>query len=173
MRGILLMALLLMSMITTAQTDYDVSTDKENGNVVFKGQFTFNELQKEPSFKWLEKGINDYKPDVADIEFLQQHLGNYSIVTVMGTWCEDSQLLVPKLLKVMGIVNYPMHEYTMYGVDRNKLTKFSESKYYDITRVPTFILIRDNKEAGRITEAVSKSIEADLRAIIEKDIAKK
>jgi hypothetical protein len=49
MRGIILIALLLMSMVVKAQTDFDTSTDKENGSVVFKGQITYNDLRKEPS----------------------------------------------------------------------------------------------------------------------------
>ncbi|OSZ82714.1 hypothetical protein CAP35_05480 [Chitinophagaceae bacterium IBVUCB1] len=173
MRILLTVIGLMMGMTTFAQTDYSTSVDSQNGAVVYKGQFLFNDLQKEPSFKWLASGIESYKPDMGDMAFLQQHLANYSIVTVMGTWCEDSQILLPRLLKVMGMVNYPMPMYTMYGVDRSKQTKYGESKFYNITRVPVFILVKDNEEVGRITESVSKSIEADLRAIIEKDIAKK
>lgn len=173
MRGVILTALLLMSMIVKAQTDFEISTDKENGTVVFKGQITYNDLRKEPSFKWLDKGIIDYKPDGADLDFLGKHLKQYEVVTFMGTWCEDSQNLVPRLLKVLAAVDYPMHQHTMYGVDRTKMAKYTEAKFYEISRVPTFIIIRNNEEVGRITESVNKSIEADLKAIIEKDIAKK
>jgi thiol-disulfide isomerase/thioredoxin len=173
MRGIILIALLLMSMVVKAQTDFDTSTDKENGSVVFKGQITYNDLRKEPSFKWLDKGIVDYKPNGADLDFLGKHLKQYEVVTFMGTWCEDSQNLVPKLLKVLAATDYPMHQHTMYGVDRTKMAKYTEAKFYEISRVPTFILIKDNQEVGRITESVNKSIEVDLKAIIEKDLAKK
>lgn len=173
MRGVILTALLLMSMIVKAQTDFETSTDKENGSVVFKGQITYNDLRKELSFKWLDKGIIDYKPAEADMVFLQKHLSGYEVVTFMGTWCDDSQNLVPKLLKVLAAADYPMHQHTMYGVDRTKQAKYTEAKFYEISRVPTIILLKDNQEVGRITESVNKSIEADLRAIIEKDIAKK
>lgn len=173
MRGIVLIALLLMSMVVKAQTDFNTSTDKENGSVVFKGQITYNDLRKEPSFKWLDKGIVDYKPNGADLDFLGKYLKQYEVVTFMGTWCEDSQNLVPKLLKVLAAVDYPMHQHTMYGVDRTKMAKYTEAKFYEISRVPTFIIIRNNEEVGRITESVNKSIEADLKAIIEKDLAKK
>ncbi len=173
MRGVILIALLLMSMVVKAQTDFDTSTDKENGTVVFKGQITYNDLRKEPSFKWLDKGIIDYKPDGAGLDFLGQHLKQYEVVTFMGTWCEDSQNLVPKLLKVLAAADYPMHQHTIYGVDRTKQAKYTEAKFYEISRVPTFILIKDNLEVGRITESVNKSVEADLKAIIEKDLAKK
>lgn len=173
MRGVILTALLLMSMIVKAQTDFDTSTDKENGSVVFKGQITYNDLHKEPSFKWLDKGIIDYKPAEADIVFLQKNISGYEVVTFMGTWCDDSQNLVPKLLKVLAAVDYPMHMHTIYGVDRTKQAKYTEAKFYDISRVPTIILLKDNLEVGRITETVNKSIEADIKAIIEKDLAKK
>lgn len=173
MRGVLLIALLLMSMMVKAQTDFSVSTDKENGSVVFKGQITYNDLRKEHSFSWLDKGIIDYKPDGADMAFLVKHLRKYEVVTFMGTWCEDSQNLVPKLLKVLAAVDYPMHQHTIYGVDRTKQAKYTEAKFYEISRVPTFILLKDNLEVGRITESVNKSVEADIKAIIEKDLAKK
>jgi len=173
MRGVILTALLLMSMIVKAQTDFETSTDKENGSVVFKGQITYNDLRKELSFKWLDKGIIDYKPAEADMVFLQKHLSGYEVVTFMGTWCDDSQNLVPKLLKVLAAADYPMHQHTMYGVDRTKQAKYTEAKFYEISRVPTIILLKDNLEVGRITESVNKSIEADLKAIIEKDLAKK
>lgn len=173
MRGVILTALLLMSMIVKAQTDFDTSSDKETGSVVFKGQITYNDLRKELSFKWLDKGIIDYKPAEADMVFLQKHLSGYEVVTFMGTWCDDSQNLVPKLLKVLAAADYPMHQHTMYGVDRTKQAKYTEAKFYEISRVPTIILLKDNQEVGRITESVNKSIEADIKAIIEKDLAKK
>jgi hypothetical protein len=58
----------------------------------------------------------------------------------------------------------------MYGVDRAKTAKNGEEKMYAIKFVPTIILMKDNKEAGRIVESVQTSMEADMVDIIKGDL---
>jgi hypothetical protein len=155
------------------QYGFDVSKDKENGQVVYKGMITFADLKEQLSFSWLEKGANEYKPDTNQLKFLKANLPNYNITVFMGTWCDDSQNLIPKLYKVLQLTNYPMTKYMMYGIDRAKRSKDDEQKLYNIDKVPTVILYRNNREAGRITEFVQKSIEKDLKAIIEADMERR
>lgn len=169
MKSLFFTTLMFASMNVIAQSDYDRSTDKENGSVVFKGQITFDDLLKEPSFSWLEKGTNDYTPDKEVIAYLQKELPNYEVVIFIGTWCDDSKMLVPKLYKTLQAANYPMRRYSMYGVDRAKTTKYVENKLYKIELVPTIILFKKNNEVGRIIESVKKSIEQDLADIIKND----
>lgn len=153
-----------------AQSDFDRSIDKENSSVVFKGRFTFEDLVKEPSFSWFEAGIKTYKPDTTIISFLKKSLNHYKLIVVMGTWCDDSQNLIPKLYKTLTKSNFPLNNLLLYGVDRAKETKYIEHKLYNITLVPTIIVFRNNREIGRITETIQKSIEGDLKEIIEKDL---
>ena len=152
---------------------YDVSKDtskEENiGGLVYNGPITFNDLDSEPTFTWLKSGDDEYKPKKKPISYLREHLKDYTIVVFMGTWCDDSHNIIPKLEKTLQQIDYPLSRVTMYGVDRAKTTKNGENKTYNITRVPTIILLKGGKEAGRITETVEKSVEADLAAIIEKD----
>lgn len=170
MKTLLLAASLLFGGQAFAQFGYDVSTDKENGMQVFKGEITFDDLKKEPSFTWLTTGTANYKPDTASLSFLKKYLGQFDMVIVMGTWCDDSHNLVPKLYKVMQLAEYPMGKYKIYGVDRAKETKGVEHKLYQIVNVPTIILFKDKIEVGRIVETVKKSIEADLVKIIRKKL---
>jgi hypothetical protein len=161
---------LMISLNSFAQTDYDRSIDKENEAVVFKGQLTFDDLQKEPSFSWFSTGAASYKPDSADIKLLKKHLPNYNLVVLLGTWCDDSQLLIPRLYKVLTASAFPMDKYAMYGVDRAKEAKYVEHKLYRLEKVPTIIVYRGHTEVGRIVETTKKSIEKDLAGIIEVDI---
>lgn len=161
--------LMFASMNVRAQSDYDRSTDKENGSAVFKGQITFDDLLKGASFSWLEKGAADYTPDKEAVAYLQKELPNYEVVIFIGTWCDDSKMLVPKLYKTLQAANYPMRRYSMYGVDRAKTSKYVENKLYKIEFVPTIILFKKNNEVGRIVENVKKSIEQDLADIIRND----
>jgi thiol-disulfide isomerase/thioredoxin len=169
-KTLLLCASLLISGHAFAQFGYDVSTDKENGGQIFKGDFTFEDLKKEPSFTWLTTGTANYKPDSASVSFLKKHLGKFDLVIVMGTWCDDSHNLVPKLYKVMQSADYPMNKYKLYGVDRAKEAKGIEHKLYQIVNVPTIIVFKDKIEVGRIVETVKKSVEADLAKIIQKKL---
>ncbi|MCW3122335.1 MAG: thioredoxin, partial [Flavipsychrobacter sp.] len=139
------------------------------GEQVFNGQLTFEDLDREKTFDWFKKGRDEYNPDPRTMIDLRPKLAEYSMVVFLGTWCDDSHVLVPKLERVMAMANYPVRQIAMYGTDREKTTKNGEQKKYKVTLVPTVILLKDNKEVGRITETVQKSVEADLLAIIEKD----
>ena len=173
MRILLVVLALMLGGNAMAQNNFDISKDKENGSTLYRGQLTFNDLHEQLSFKWLDQGVKEYKPDTASIRFLKQNLPVYHITVFLGTWCSDSQDLVPKFYKVLQETDYPMNQYLMYGVDREKHAKGGEEKMYNVTNVPVFILYKNNREIGRITEAVTKSIEADLCAVIEKDLHQK
>ncbi len=154
------------------RSDYEVLTDKKTKATVYRGECTFDDLMNRASFSWLAQGAAEYRPDTARISFLRKHLPAYHIVIFMGTWCDDTYNLLPKLYKVITATNFPMGNYTMYGVDRNKVTKNIEHKLYKIENVPTFIISRGNTEIGRITENTKKSIETDLAVIIDQDLKK-
>lgn len=173
MRSILVVMAMITSLQTFAQRSFDISKDKENGSTVYQGQITFTDLHEQLSFTWLDKGVKEYKPDSNQINFLKKNLGNYTMTVFMGTWCSDSHDMIPRLYKVLTMVNYPMSQYLMYGVNREKHAQGGEEKLYRITNVPAIILYKKNHEVGRITEMVNKSVEADLQAIIEKDLAQK
>lgn len=173
MRTIALIALIIMSTMNlhaqSIPVKYITSKDSVDGGLIFKGLIGFKELNDEPTFDWYKKGVQEYKPNAADIKKLGPALKQYSIVVAMGTWCDDSHNLVPKLYKVLSDANYPMAQVTVYGVDRAKTIGNGTEKTYNITYVPAIILFDGTKEIGRITESVQKSVEADLVAIIEKN----
>ena len=89
------------------------------------------------------------------------------MVVFLGTWCDDSHELIPKLEKVLQLIQYPQSSLTMFGVDRAKTTTTHDEKQYKITLVPTIIVFDKDREIGRITESVQKSIEADLEAMLK------
>lgn len=153
-----------------AQSDFDKSKDVENGAVVYKGQFTFEDMLQEESFGWLQRGATSYKPDSVTMVYLKKHLPDYQLVVLLGTWCEDSHVLIPKLYSTLQQAGYPMNNYKMYGLNRAKESKYIEHKLYKAEKVPTVIIVKNNMEVGRITESVRKSIEKDLAAMIEKHI---
>ena len=129
MRLLLLLLSFLFVMDTNAQPRYEQIRDKDTKALVFKGQLGFEDLIKEPEFKWFNKGVDAYEPDEATIAYLRQHLKGYEIVTLIGTWCEDSHELVPKLYKVLKMANYTMKLHTLYALDLNKKGPFKGSGF--------------------------------------------
>lgn len=161
---------MLLSAMSIAQTTtYEIQKDPKNDRVVFKGVVTFDDLFKEPSFTWLQSGVDAYKPKHRKIKILKGKLtpADYSIVVFLGTWCGDSHEMVPQFLKVLKEIAYPPAQVTMYGVERDKTNRGEQVKKYSITNLPTIIILdKSGKEAGRITETVDKSVESDLVKIV-------
>lgn len=153
-----------------AQNAYDISTDEKTGQLIFRGPLSFDDLRQEPKFSWFDENLTGYTPEYHDMRYLADNLPQYSLVVFMGTWCDDSHYLIPKLYSLLNKMHFPVPRLTMYGVDRDKNALGAERERYNITKVPTIILFRDNKEAGRITESVIKSLESDLAGIIRQDI---
>ena len=165
-RSFFLVLMFIMSISAKAQVPvYVTYKDSVDGGVVYDRLITFDDLNKEGSFTWLDVS-KEYKPSEDVIQFLQTYIKPYTMVVFMGTWCDDSHYLIPRLERVLQMINYPSSKLTIYGVDRAKHTRNGEDKKYGITLVPTIIIFKDGKEVGRITESVKKSIEEDLSAII-------
>lgn len=159
-------------MSATAQNihSYTITRDTVTDGLIFNGPITFADLNNEKSFDWLKSGYDEYTPDAKQLAYLRTNLPEYRMVVFMGTWCDDSHYLIPKLEKVLQLTGYPMQQYTMYGANREKKTIGNEHEKYGITLVPTIILFDKDHEIGRITESVNTSIEADLAAIISKHV---
>ncbi len=149
-----------------------ITAKDDDGGLIYNGPITFADLNKESSFTWLKSDEKAYQPNEQTQLYLNAYLKNYKLVVFMGTWCDDSHYLIPKLEKVLVMAGYPMEHLTMFGVDRAKETTNSDQKKYNITLVPTIILFKNDAEVGRITESVNKSVEDDIAAIIVKDSGK-
>jgi len=170
MKVLLFTIAVLMNISAFAQSDFDESKDAKTGQRIFNGQFTFDDLLAEKTFTWMKRGVDAYKPDTTAMKYLKKHLNDYRMVIMIGTWCDDSHDMVPKLYKVMTLTGFPMDNYSMFGTNRDKEVRNQEHKFYNVKNVPTIILYRGNYEKGRIIETVKKSVEADLVKIIEADL---
>lgn len=166
---ILLVALILGSTGMYAQnhSDFDIIASEDKNEIIYKGQCTFEDIEKVPAFQLSQKAAA-YQPDNTVLKVLQTDLRNYQLIIFLGTWCEDSHYLVPQLYKVLQASGYPSDMLTLYAADRSKKTKNHEEATFAITNVPTIILMQNGQERGRITETVKKSIEQDLLDIIRK-----
>jgi len=107
-----------------------------------------------------------YRPDPAAIATLQQVEQPTEIVVFYGAWCTDSHREIPRFLKIIATVNNQNIIVTDYGVNRQKQDELGKFEIYGIELVPTFIVIRNGIELGRIIERPDRSLAEDLAAIM-------
>lgn len=156
-----------------AATAFETSKDEKTGHIVYKGTFTCKNMASEPTFAWLDSGIVAYKPDTLTLPYLSSTIRQYNILVFVGTWCEDSQNLLPKLYKLLQSIDISYENIVLIGMDRAKTTTTTAGidlvSRYKVALLPTILFTDSNgEEVGRITESVSKSIEWDLVDLFSK-----
>jgi hypothetical protein len=83
----------------------------------------------------------------------------------LGTWCEDSYLVVPQMISTLEKAGI---RYTLTGVNRLKACPFENEKCqtWDIVNVPTLKLFKGKNLLGVIVEFPRKTIESDLAGFL-------
>ena len=131
------------------------------------GAFDPERLKQEPYSSWYTSGYDDYQiTSEALNSLLDVAKDNITIKIVMGTWCPDSRREVPRMMRILDIWKLPMSQVTFIGVDRKKIANVPGYDSLKIEKVPTFIIYKNNIEAGRIIEVPTTSLEQDLLNIL-------
>jgi len=136
---------------------------------VIIGVFSDSVLGSDFFSEW--KLINpETEPDAGVMSHLKNiPSGDFIFRVYMGTWCEDSQIHVPRFIKIADQLGW---KYSLIGVNREKECPFEkkECKDWNVEYVPTIEIIRDGIVVGKIIENPKKSIEADLLDILAKGL---
>jgi len=134
------------------------------------GYFNPARLAREPYSVWYIKNFDDYQLHSDAINrLLEISKDNLTIKIVMGTWCPDSRREVPRFMRVLDVWHFPVEKVTFIGVDNAKLSPVGEYENLGIQRVPTFIIYKNNIEAGRIIENPMTSLEQDMVNILTRN----
>jgi thiol-disulfide isomerase/thioredoxin len=134
------------------------------------GYFKAERLTKEPYSSWYIKGFDDYEFNSEAVNKLMDIPGdNLKIKIVMGTWCPDSRREVPRFMRIIDIWKFPLSQIQFIGVDHDKGSPIEEYPLLKIERVPTFIIYKNNIEAGRIIETPVTSLEQDMVNILTRN----
>ena len=134
------------------------------------GYFNLIRLTQAPHSGWFIKGYDEYQFSSEVINRLQDiSKDNLTIKIVMGTWCSDSRREVPRFMRILDIWRFPVSMVTFIGVDNAKLSTVVEYDKLGILRVPTFIIYKNNIEAGRIIEKPLTSLEQDMVNILTRN----
>lgn len=145
---------------------------KHGEEPILLGDILLKELKQNNYAQWFNKNYDDYILKTQHLKKLKNIDQDYTIEIILGTWCPDSKRQVPRVLKILDSIGYTTSNIYLHALDRDKKLPLQLKKKYNITRVPTLIIKRDNKEINRIVEIPVESLEQDLLNILTKNTYK-
>ncbi|MEG3768290.1 TlpA family protein disulfide reductase [Alteromonas sp. 14N.309.X.WAT.G.H12] len=107
---------------------------------------------------------NAYSPSDEEVSALAS-LQGHSLLVLFGTWCHDSEREVPRLLKTLDANGLNGINIQLIAVDRNKRDPKGIALSHELKYTPTFILLKDDKELGRVVERPKLTLAQDLQAL--------
>ena len=113
-----------------------------------------------------QERFDAYTPDEAALKDFPALPDDLEVYTVFGSWCDDSQEQVPRLMKLLDRLRVPESRVHWIAVDRSKQDPDGLTAGMSIERVPTFLFFQSGRELGRIVEAPKLSLEMDLARIL-------
>jgi thiol-disulfide isomerase/thioredoxin len=147
MKHIILILVLVITGWTAAAQGVD-----QSGHRIAKGIVTRYELVTDTAFAWFTGNQKGYVPGASVVSELAQQRDSVYIIVFGGTWCDDTHQILPHLFALADAASLPESHITFLAVDKQKKTIGSLAETYNITRVPTILVFKNGKEAGRVTE---------------------
>lgn len=147
------------------KVDYSVVPD--GNEKVLKGIINRKIIENDTAFKWFQQNMKWANIDNKAIEAFAGKKDLFTVIVFGGTWCHDTQNLLPVFYKLVDKSNYPDNKISLIVTDRDKKTINDLHTKYNITNVPTFIVIRNGKEIGRVVEyGKTGAIDKELGEIV-------
>ncbi|WP_341834264.1 hypothetical protein WJU16_14805 [Chitinophaga pollutisoli] len=151
---------LLLSTVTMAQSQ------------PLKGKFDMKQLVNDSSYAWFHTGINRYNANATMVNYIKSNKDKIQLVALVNPSEEASRTLLSEFYKVMILASVPEESIHMYAVDGSGATGDAKADGYKVKKFPAIIVVRDGKEAGRISGAAQNKVEDDLAQILMKMNAK-
>jgi thiol-disulfide isomerase/thioredoxin len=139
------------AVVTEPLKTYEELKDRDGGKML-KGIVTKEQITEDTAFHWYGDNLKTYTPDATTVAAIKSKASAVSFVIFGGTWCHDTQNILPKYFSVLDAAGFPQDKVTLIAVDRSKTTVGNLQKPFNITNVPTLIIMKDGKEQGRIVE---------------------
>lgn len=160
----------LLCLFVTIQS---TGQQKTNEPAILYGPCTLDQLKTAPYGTWFTPAFDQYIPDSATVEQLKKEIaGKTSIRIFFGSWCGDSKRELPRFIKLLSAISYPLEKVTIIGVGNGdslyKQSPGHEEAGSGVFRVPVFIFHNNGKDLNRINEFPVVSLENDLLRIFSK-----
>lgn len=140
----------------------------QNGSEkILKGTISRAIIENDSAYGWFKENMKWGKADAAAVAAFSKNKDKFTMVVFGGTWCGDTQNLLPIFYRLIEKSGYPEKKITLIAVDRAKTAPNDLHLKYNIKNVPTFIVFKDGKEVGRVVEYGTKgAIDKELGEIV-------
>lgn len=150
MKHVFLVAIIIgLGILTRAQT-YEVSND--GNNKILKGLISRDMLEGDTAFKWFHENQSGYTPDADQTAVLKAKSSGVQFLVFGGTWSNDTKYILPKFFSLLDAASFPRDQVTLVGVDHDKKSTNHLSESMHITSIPTFIVLKNGLEVGRVVD---------------------
>lgn len=135
------------------------------------GVITRADLERTPFSEWFQNRYASYTPAAPLLDEMRTRIADVSVEAYFGTWCGDSKRQVPRLLRVLKDAGFDESRLSLYGLS-DRLMEFKQAPGRPeakrrVHRTPTFVLVRDGREIGRIVETPKVTLESDILGILK------
>ena len=153
MKKIVMLSFVVASFLNAkAQTAFTTTVDNEKVTIL-NGILQKSDIAINAAFtNWYTSNQNGYKIDTTVTNVMTSTKDKVQYVVFGGTWCGDTQYILPKFFKLQEQSGLSENNISFYGVDRSKKTLGNIADAFKITNVPTIIVMKDGKEVGRVVE---------------------
>lgn len=144
-----------------------VIKDPSSDQSILVGPVTVKGFSSIEFGKIYNNNFNSYEPAIKKLEPYKEKILKSGITIVLATWCPDTQKQLPRFLRIMEELDYPLEKIRMIAVDHEMEAPGINPKLkYNIQQVPTFIFYHPkSEEIGRIVEKPGKSLEHSIAEI--------
>jgi len=130
---------------------YETIADAEEKKLL-KGFIRKEDITRDSVFAWYARNLKYAGPNREYVELIRGKVSDFQILLFLGTWCHDSQQILPKYFALLDAAGFPEQNLTLIACDRQKTTILDLQRPFMVKNVPTLILFKDGKEVGRIVE---------------------
>ena len=153
MKKLSMLAFVVIGFLSSnAQNSFTTTVDNEKVTIL-NGILQKSDVATNAAFSsWYTGNQTGYKIDTSITNVMTSTSDKVQYVVFGGTWCGDTQYILPKFFKLQEQSGLSENNISFYGVDRSKKTLGNIADAFKITNVPTIIVMKDGKEVGRVVE---------------------
>lgn len=166
-------ALLAVVVTASAQAQTEEVTEP-SGQKYIKGFISKQKLKTDPSYGWYHRQTEDYTPDASVVSAFKSAKDSVRILAFSGLWCDDTKYIIPRFYAIADAAGMDSSRIVMLGVDRDKKTIELLAETFDVTLVPTLIVLKNGKEVGRVVEyGKTGEFDKELAALMTEAVSTK
>ena len=130
---------------------FEVVQDAEEKKFL-KGFISKDQITNDADFGWYQQNLKYAKPNKEYVDIIKEKAYDFQIILFLGTWCHDSQQILPKYFALLEAAEFPDHQMVLIACDRQKIAPANIQRPLKVVNVPTLIVMKEGKEVGRIRE---------------------